>query len=113
MRVKEIGRGGVQLFLKFSSYLSMNTPTVALAEIELLKQLFLVPTLYGATTTCEALWMGVPVVTLAGNTHASRMWSSILAAVGLPELIAQTPAEYINICIKLASDTHYLAVPTN
>jgi predicted O-linked N-acetylglucosamine transferase (SPINDLY family) len=62
----------------------------------------------GATTTCEALWMGVPVVTLAGDTHASRMGSSILAAVGLPELVAQTPAEYVNICVKLASDTHYL-----
>lgn len=62
----------------------------------------------GATTTCEALWMGVPVVTLAGNTHASRMGASILAAVELPELVAQTPEEYVNICVKLASDTHYL-----
>jgi predicted O-linked N-acetylglucosamine transferase (SPINDLY family) len=62
----------------------------------------------GATTTCEALWMGVPVVTLAGNTHVSRMGSSILAAVGLPELVAQTPEEYVNICVKLASDIHHL-----
>jgi protein O-GlcNAc transferase len=62
----------------------------------------------GATTTCEALWMGVPVVTLVGERHASRMGLSILSAVNLTELIADTPANYIEICVKLANDINYL-----
>ena len=49
----------------------------------------------GTTTTCEALWMGVPVVTLAGDRHASRVGMSLLTNVGLPELVAQTEDEYI------------------
>jgi predicted O-linked N-acetylglucosamine transferase (SPINDLY family) len=57
----------------------------------------------GATTTCEALWMGVPVVTLVGKTHAARMGLSILSAVGLTEFVADTPSEYIEICVKFAS----------
>jgi predicted O-linked N-acetylglucosamine transferase (SPINDLY family) len=62
----------------------------------------------GATTTCESLWMGVPVVTLVGETHVSRMGLSILSTLGLTELIAQTEEEYINICINLAYDLSYL-----
>ena len=45
---------------------------------------------HGTTTTCEALWMGVPVVSLAGLTHSSRVGVSLLSTVGLPELIAQS-----------------------
>ena len=62
----------------------------------------------GATTTCEALWMGVPVVTLKGATHASRMAASILAATGLHELVADTPEKYVEICIGLASNLERL-----
>ena len=43
---------------------------------------------HGTTTTCEALWMGVPVVTLAGEVHFSRVGVSLLNNVGLPELVA-------------------------
>jgi len=63
----------------------------------------------GATTTCEALWMGVPVVSLTGATHASRMGSSILGAVGLQELVAQTPDQYLDIASGLARDPARLA----
>ncbi|MDM8563080.1 tetratricopeptide repeat protein, partial [Candidatus Marithioploca araucensis] len=62
----------------------------------------------GGTMTCEALWMGIPVVTLVGKTHASRMGLSILSTIGLTELIAYTPEEYVDICVKLANDTDYL-----
>lgn len=62
----------------------------------------------GATTTCETLWMGVPVVTLVGERHVSRMGLSILSTVGLTELIAYTKEEYIQICLKLVNDTSYL-----
>jgi predicted O-linked N-acetylglucosamine transferase (SPINDLY family) len=62
----------------------------------------------GATTTCEALWMGVPVVTLVGVTHVSRMGLSILETLGLTELIAYTNEEYVNIALKLANDREQL-----
>ena len=50
----------------------------------------------GGTTTCGALWMGVPVVTLAGDAPSTRTGVSILSNVGLPELIASTTDEYIS-----------------
>ncbi len=58
----------------------------------------------GTTTTCEALWMGVPVVTLAGSAHAGRVGISLLSAVGLPEFIAQTPDDYVRIGAALANE---------
>ena len=59
---------------------------------------------HGTTTTCEALWMGVPVLTLAGQRHASRVGVSLLTNAGLPELIADSPDQYIEIAAALASD---------
>jgi protein O-GlcNAc transferase len=58
----------------------------------------------GLTTTCEAIWMGVPVITLAGIAYHSSVGTSILSNVGLPELVARTPDEYISIAINLAKD---------
>jgi predicted O-linked N-acetylglucosamine transferase (SPINDLY family) len=63
----------------------------------------------GATTTCEALWMGVPVVSLAGETHASRMGLSILSAAGLPDLVADSPEAYVRRAAELALDLPRLA----
>lgn len=56
----------------------------------------------GATTTCEALWMGVPVVTLAGVTHVHRMGISILNAIGLSELVYDHVNRYVAGTIELA-----------
>ena len=68
------------------------------------------PTPYnGGTTTCEALWMGVPVVTLPGKRFCSRMSHSLLNHVGLPELSAKTEADYVRIAIALATDLDKLA----
>jgi predicted O-linked N-acetylglucosamine transferase (SPINDLY family) len=58
----------------------------------------------GGTTTCDALWMGVPVVTLRGSTAISRGGVSILSNIGLHELIADTPEQYIRIAADLAND---------
>jgi protein O-GlcNAc transferase len=58
----------------------------------------------GTTTTCEALWMGVPVITLAGDTHRSRVGMSLLSNIGLPELIARDAEEYHEIAVQAASD---------
>jgi len=63
----------------------------------------------GTTTTCEALWMGVPVISRAGTTHASRVGASILARAGLPELVAATPEEYAHSALALAADAPRLA----
>lgn len=57
----------------------------------------------GSTTTFEALWMGVPVVTLAGETMLSRWSASILRAAGLDELIARTPEQYTALAAVLAA----------
>jgi protein O-GlcNAc transferase len=57
---------------------------------------------HGTTTTCDALYMGVPVVTLAGDRHVSRVGVSLLTAVGLPELIATTEDAYIQAACGLA-----------
>jgi predicted O-linked N-acetylglucosamine transferase (SPINDLY family) len=64
---------------------------------------------HGTTTTCESLWMGVPVVSLAGDAHVSRVGVSLLSNVGLPELIAQTPEQYVQIAAGLAKDLSCLA----
>jgi protein O-GlcNAc transferase len=58
----------------------------------------------GTTTTCEALWMGVPVITLYGNTHRSRVGLSLLRRCGLDELAAATADEYVQRSAALASD---------
>ena len=58
----------------------------------------------GATTTCDALWMGVPVVSLVGRTAVSRAGLSILSNVGLPELVARTAEQYVQIAAELAAD---------
>lgn len=71
----------------------------------------------GITTTCDSLWMGVPVVSLAGQTFVSRSGVSLLTAVGLPDpsagsgqgLIAHTEDEYVRIAVELASDLPRLA----
>jgi predicted O-linked N-acetylglucosamine transferase (SPINDLY family) len=64
---------------------------------------------HGTTTTCEALWMGTPVLTLAGSTHASRVGVSLLTAVGLDELIAEDDDAYVARACALARDRAQLS----
>ncbi|HVS72353.1 MAG TPA: tetratricopeptide repeat protein [Phycisphaerae bacterium] len=63
----------------------------------------------GHTTSCQLLHMGVPFVTLAGQTRPSRMGASLLTHLGLEDLIASTPDDYARIAITLAQDTDRLA----
>lgn len=59
---------------------------------------------HGTTTTCEALWMGVPVVTLMGDRHVARVSGSLLAAVGHGDWVAANADDYVRIATQLASD---------
>jgi protein O-GlcNAc transferase len=58
----------------------------------------------GTTTTCEALWMGVPVITLGGQSHVSRVGLSLLSNAGIHEFIATTPEEYEEKAVNLAGN---------
>lgn len=62
----------------------------------------------GTTTTCEALWMGVPVVTMLGDRHAGRVGASILQKVGLRELVATSVNNYIELACLLTLDRNRL-----
>ena len=63
----------------------------------------------GTTTTCEALWMGVPVISLVGESHMSRVSLSILRHLGLEFFAASTPDEYVKKASALAAKSDALA----
>jgi len=58
----------------------------------------------GGTTTCDALWMGVPVVSLSGQHFYERMGASILTTLGRPDWVANDEPAYVGIATRLASD---------
>ncbi len=64
---------------------------------------------HGTTTTCEALWMGRPVVTLAGDRHVRRVGASLLTAIGETDCVCATEDEYVEVAVRLASDRSALA----
>jgi predicted O-linked N-acetylglucosamine transferase (SPINDLY family) len=89
-------------------------PLVPGAEAHLarlsLTDLFLDTLPYNAHTTCiDALWAGVPIVTMLGASFASRVAASALKAAGLPELIAASAAEYEELALALARDASKLS----
>lgn len=63
----------------------------------------------GATTTCDALWMGVPVVSLAGRTGVGRAGVSVLSNAGLPELVAPDVDHYVDLAASLGANPKRLA----
>ena len=63
----------------------------------------------GLTVTSEALWQGVPVVTLAGDRPVGRMGASLLCALGLDDLVARDVPDYVRIATALAADLDRLA----
>lgn len=70
-----------------------------------LADLFLDTGPYGAHTTCsDALWMGVPIVTLSGKSFASRVCGSLVRSAGLGELVCETPEAFVDLAVRLGSD---------
>nr|WP_229169196.1 hypothetical protein [Bradyrhizobium altum] len=75
-----------------------------------LASLFLDSTPYNAhTTASDALWAGLPVLTILGDTFAGRVAASLLHAIGLPELVAESPEAYERMAVDLATDPSRLA----
>ncbi len=62
----------------------------------------------GGTTTCDALWMGVPVITVPGTRSISRSTASILATLGLSDWIAAGPEDYVRLAVKCAGDQAFI-----
>jgi predicted O-linked N-acetylglucosamine transferase (SPINDLY family) len=62
----------------------------------------------GQTTTCDCLWMGVPVVNLRGSTHAGRVGQALLARVGLSYLSVERPEQYVAAAVRLAGEPDHL-----
>ncbi|OIO01732.1 MAG: hypothetical protein AUJ49_07225 [Desulfovibrionaceae bacterium CG1_02_65_16] len=71
------------------------------AEVDMILDTFPYP---GGTTTCEALWMGVPTLTLAGRGLLGRQGACLLTAAGLPDWVAATPADYVAKAVALTAD---------
>ncbi len=76
------------------------------ADIDILLDTF---PMNGGTTTCEALWLGVPEVTRSGEIFQSRAGLSILGSMGLDELVARSDEDYVRITVALARDRERLA----
>lgn len=76
------------------------------AEVDVILDTFPFP---GGTTTCEALWMGVPTLTLAGDTLLARQGASLLTAAGLGDWVATSVADYIDKAVVLSGDLPKLA----
>jgi len=70
-------------------------------------------TVNGATTTCESLWLGVPVISLVGARFLERAGCSILSAAGLHEFAAATPQEYVKVAVRYANNLPQLAEVRN
>ena len=63
----------------------------------------------GGTTTCDSLWMGVPVITVPGTRSISRSTASILATLGLSDWIAASPEDYVRLAVRCAGDRETIA----
>lgn len=62
----------------------------------------------GTTTTCEALWMGTPVIALKGDRHAARVGASLLTSAGLGDFVAETPQDYVALAVKWSAEREKL-----
>jgi protein O-GlcNAc transferase len=97
-----IDRGRVSLF----GQAPLNDYLAAYSEVDMILDTFPYP---GGATTADALWMGVPTVTIKGGSLLARQGASILHVTGLPDWIAESKAEYIEIAVRMATNKIGLA----
>ena len=83
-----------------------NAYLASYREVDMVLDTFPYP---GGTTTCEALWMGVPTLTLAGDSLLTRQGASLLTAAGLPDWIAASEASYLGQAVSRAGDLDALS----
>jgi protein O-GlcNAc transferase len=86
--------------------MSRDEYLAAHANVDIILDTFPFP---GGTTTCEALWMGVPTLTLAGESMLALQGASLLACAGLADWVAGSPAEYVERALAFAADHDGLA----
>lgn len=87
-------------------HVSRSDYLAAHAEVDFVLDTFPYP---GGTTTCEALWMGVPTLTLAGETMLARQGASLLTAAGLIDWVANSADEYVAKAVAFSQDLTYLS----
>lgn len=100
------GRGIGQGRVRFRGTLAALDHLAAVAEADIALDTF---PYNGQTTTCDCLWMGVPVVTMRGHTHVSRVGQALLERLRLDCLVATTQEEYVEITLALARDSRRLS----
>lgn len=98
-RLGRVGISGERADLRGQT--SREAYLAAHAEVDIILDTFPYP---GGTTTCDALWMGVPTLTLMGDTLLSRQGASLLACAGLPDWIAEGRDDYVALAVRKASD---------
>jgi len=106
LRAVAVAAGMGEERLVFARHLPLSQHLARHAQADLF-----LDTLYcnAHTTASDALWAGLPVLTCAGQTFASRVGASLLTACGLPELIAANPREYLDLALALSADPARLA----
>ena len=103
-RLARVGIGQDRVTLE--GPISREAYLAAHAEVDIILDTFPYP---GGTTTCEALWMGVPTLTLAGDTMLARQGASMLTCAGLGEWVANDKSDYVAQALSFAKDVDRLA----
>ncbi len=93
--------------VKIEGLIAREDYLAAYSEVDIMLDTFPYP---GGTTTCEALWMGVPTLTLSGNTLLARQGASLLTCVGLQDWIAHDTNDYVAKAVHFANKTKELAL---
>jgi predicted O-linked N-acetylglucosamine transferase (SPINDLY family) len=99
--IRSFSRNGIRRErLEIAGYLSAEEHLELFRRVDLTLDPF---PYCGTTTTCESLWMGLPVITLAGRTHVARVGASLMSSVGLSECVANSEEEYVATAVDMAA----------